>query len=108
MDSAVDWSTFDQQVAGARGLGKPLAITQSGEYNGNIFDLRIIINTIRNRAPEVTFFIQFSTGIDFAGVGWDQSIGSGLSGPSGSALMNAPWVINRGEIDFRDTQTPRR
>jgi len=108
VDWGVDWPTFDRQVAGARGLGKPLAITQTGESNGKIFDLTLIINTIRNRAPEVTFFIEFSTGVDFAGVGWDQSIGSGPSGPSGSALMNDPWVINRGEIDFRDTPTPRR
>jgi len=108
LDWAVDWSTFDRQVVGARGLGKPLAITQSGESNGKIFDLKIIIDTIRNRAPEVTFFIQFSTGVDSTGAGWDQSIGSGPSGPSGSALMNDPWVINRGEIDFRDVPTPRR
>jgi hypothetical protein len=86
----VDWSTFDRQVAGARELGKPLAITQSGESNGKIFDLKIIINTTRNRALEVTFFILFSTGVDSAGAGWDQSIGSGPSGPAASALMNDP------------------
>jgi hypothetical protein len=103
LDWAVDWPTFDRQVAGARGLGKPLAITQAGDSNGNIFDLTIIINSIRNRAPEATFFIEFSTGVDFARVGWDQSIGSGPSGASGSALMNDPWVINRG----RD-RVPRR
>ena len=108
LDWAVDWRTFDRAVVETRGLGKPLAITQTGESNGNIFDLRIIIDTIWNRAPEVTFFIEFSTEVDVARVGWDGSIGSGPSGPSGSALMNDTWVINRGEIGFRNTPNRRR
>jgi len=69
LDWAVDWRTFARAVVRARGIGKPLAITQTGESNGNIFDLRIIRDTFWNRAPEVTFFIKFSTGFDVARVG---------------------------------------
>jgi mannan endo-1,4-beta-mannosidase len=87
---------LDAQYRQLLELGKPFAFTETGprdQVNGS-FDWEKWIYAIQRRYAETTYFLAWNDK-------WGPPRNEGSAG-----LMNHPWVINRGEINFSGRTVP--
>lgn len=72
-------------------LDKPFGLTEFGPHRDSVgtMDYDAFIKTVREEYPRTTFFLPWHTG-------W-----SIIENRNGDAMMDDPWIIDRGEIDCR-------
>ncbi len=85
----VAWHGYDQLVR----LGKPFAATEYGasKHTGSrgSYDYSRLIREIKKRYPLTTYFLVWSGSISLA------------ANRNAKGLLSDPWVVNRGEIDWK-------
>jgi mannan endo-1,4-beta-mannosidase len=75
-------------------LGKPVALTEfgPGARDGSFDNVRLV-NTIRQRYPQLTYFLTWHS--------WTDNETAIVDNQNAAALLNDPWVITRDDVHWR-------